>query len=217
MTDHPDIAEIFFIRHAPVAKLAGHVPPADPPILDQTYALDALVETLPQGAIWHVSPLTRAHQTAALLTPGLAPAAMREDERLAEMEFGTWADRPVAEVWDEIKDGPLHNWSFVTASRKPPDGESFDELVMRVGAWMEDLAADFAPAQHVVVTHAGVIRAMMCKVLAAPPDHCIGIPVPHFGVARVTLMDPARATADGGPWLFAGLSDPRAVRAGSGG
>ena len=219
MTTHPETADIFLVRHAPVVKKPGHVPPSDPPIIDQPYALETITSMLPSDAEWHVSPLHRTRQTAALLMPHLDPAAIHEDSRLAEMEFGAWADRPVSDVWNEIKDGPLHNWSFVTADRTPPDGGSFIDLVTQVRGWMDDLAASFTPTPRIVVTHGGVIRAAISVALAAQPEHAVGIPVPHFGVARLCLMDPARATAAGGNWLFAGLfaglhaglSDPLAV------
>lgn len=211
MTPHPETADIFLVRHAPVVKKPGHVPPSNPPIIDQPYALEMITHMLPSGADWYVSPLLRTQQTAALLTQRLEPASMQEDGRLAEMEFGAWADRPVSDVWNEIKDGPLHNWSFVTAGTTPPDGGSFIDLVDQVRGWMDDLAGSFTPKPRIVVTHGGVIRAAISVALAAEPEHAVGIPVPHFGVARLSLMDPARAIAEGGSWLFAGLSDPLAV------
>lgn len=211
MTTHPETAEIFLVRHAPVVKRPGHVPASNPPIIEQPYRLDRITDVLPRGADWHVSPRQRTRQTAALLTPHLDPARMNEDSRLAEMEFGDWADRPVADVWDEIKDGPLHNWSFVTAGTVPPGGSSFHDLIRQVAGWMDDLATSFTPAPRIVVTHAGVIRAAICIAMAAAPEHAVGIAVPHFGVARLRLMDPTRATAAGGSWLFARLSDQQVV------
>ena len=208
MTTHPDSCEVFFIRHAPVVKLAGHVPPADPPITPDNFTVTPLVSQLPEAALWHVSPLQRARQTADLLTPSLRPARLTTAPELVEMDQGAWHDRPVADVWDQIKDGPLHNWTFVTPDRVAPNGESFVMLAARVAGWMQQLAADFTPTPRIVVCHAGVIRAAMAVALAAPPDHVVGIPVPHFGVLKLTLMDPARATAAGGPWLFRELTDP---------
>jgi len=209
MTPHPETAEIFFVRHAPVVKRAGHVPPSDPSIIDQDYILDPLIAMLPRGADWHVSPFDRTRQTAALLAPHLEPGSTTEDDRLAEMEFGDWADRPVADVWNKIKDGPLHNWSFVTADTTPPGGTSFAELSRRVESWMSELAGNFTPAPRIVVTHAGVMRAVIGIAMAAQPDQVVGIPVPYFGVARLCLMDPQRATQAGGCWLFSGLADPQ--------
>ena len=211
MSRHPETSEFFFVRHAPVVKKSGHVLPADPPIQDLDYRIEWVATMLPQGADWHVSPLLRAHQTAALLTPLLAPKSMTESANLAEMDLGTWAERPVAEVWEEIERGPLHNCSFVTAELEPPGGDSFATLMKRVGNWMDGAAAGFEAEPQVVVAHSGVIRAALAHALQASPDHAVGVPVPHFGILHLRLMDPARADAAGGHWLFAGLKDPEAL------
>ena len=64
MSRHPETSEIFFVRHAPVVKKSGHVPPTDPPIQDLDYRLEQVAAMLPQGADWHVSPLFSAHEIA---------------------------------------------------------------------------------------------------------------------------------------------------------
>ena len=211
MTGHPATRDLYFIRHAPVHKAAGHVPPCNPPILEADYHLQPVTAMLPRDAAWLVSPLQRARQTADLLAPALDPASRAELPELSEMEFGDWAGRPVAEVWDEISTGPLHNWSFLTADTLPPGGESFTMLATRVSAWMESLAFDTAPL--VIIAHSGVMRAAMAHALAMPTDHAVGIPIAHFGVLHLRQMDPARAMAAGGHWLFAGLTNPKAVPA----
>jgi broad specificity phosphatase PhoE len=114
MNDHPDTCEFFFIRHAPVVRQPGHVPPADPPIEEMPYALDRLTDLLPDGADWHVSPLFRAQQTADLIAGACSPASRTADPALQEMDFGDWQDQPITSVWQQVADGPLHNWSFVT-------------------------------------------------------------------------------------------------------
>ena len=208
MSTHPQTCRLHFIRHAPVVKRSGHVPPADPPILDRTFDVAPLCEKLPDDAIWHVSPLQRAIQTAELLTAGLKPRRVESAPELVEMDHGSWHDRPVAEVWDEIRHGDLHNWTFLPADHVAPNGESFIMLAERVRGWMQRIETGFDPAPHIIVTHAGVIRAAMAVALRAPLDQVVGIPVPHFGVLTLTLMDPARADAEGGCWLFESLSDP---------
>jgi hypothetical protein len=51
----------------------------------------------------------------------------------------------------------------------------------------------------------------MAYALGAPLSHVVGIPVPHFGLLRLTMMDPALATDQGGGWLFASLANPGVV------
>jgi broad specificity phosphatase PhoE len=211
MNDHPDTCEFFFIRHAPVVKQPGHVPPADPPIEEMPYALDRLTDLLPDGADWHVSPLFRAQQTADLIADACSPASRTADPALQEMDFGDWQDQPITLVWQQVADGPLHNWSFVTPETQPPHGESFAEMALRVHQWMQDRQAEFSARPQVVVCHGGVIRAAMAYALGAPLSHVVGIPVPHFGLLRLTMMDPALATDQGGGWLFASLANPGVV------
>ena len=209
MTAHPETRDLYFIRHAPVQKAKGHVPPSDPPILDLDYQLRKATALLPQGASLLVSPLRRAIQTADLLAPALAPASRHEVPDLAEMEFGDWAGRPVADVWDEIRTGPLHNWSFLTADTMPPAGESFTMLASRVADWMASFP--FTSDPLVIIAHSGVMRAAMAHAAGIEADRAVGIPVAHFGILHLRQMDPARATAAGGQWLFAGLTDPKVV------
>lgn len=208
MSIHPQTSSLHFIRHAPVVKRSGHVPPADPPIVDRAFNLSSLTGQLPEQAIWHVSPLQRTMQTAELLMESCHPLRMSSAPELVEMDHGAWHDMPVAEVWNEIKDGQLHNWTFLPASHVAPEGESFAMLVERVRGWMRGIEENFTPVPRVIVTHAGVIRAAMSVALRAPLDQVVGIPVPHFGVLRLTLMEPSRADAQGGCWLFEELSDP---------
>ena len=213
MSTHPQTGSLYFVRHAPVVKRTGHVPPADPPIMDGPFNLAPLCKQLPENAIWHVSPLQRTVETAELMKQDLKPARVSPAAELVEMDHGSWHDRPVAEVWNEIKDGPLHNWTFLAADHVPPQGESFAMLAGRVRDWMRGIEAGFDPAPRIVITHAGVIRAAMSVALRAPLDHVVGIPVPHFGILRLTLMEPSRAEAQGGCWLFEGLTDPGVVTA----
>ena len=213
MSTHPQTGSLYFIRHAPVVKRPGHVPPADPPITSGPFNLAPLREQLPEDAIWHVSPLQRTVQTAELLKNHLKPARVSPTADLVEMDHGSWHDMPVSQVWDEIKDGPLHNWTFLPADTVPPQGESFGMLAGRVRDWMKKIEAGFDTTPRIIVTHAGVMRAALSVALHAPLDHVVGIPVPHFGILRLTLMDPARSDARGGCWLFEELSNPVVVSA----
>ena len=214
MSTHPQTCKLHFIRHAPVVKRSGHVPPADPPILDKIFDVAPLCDKLPVDAEWHVSPLRRAIQTAELLTARLTPRRVETAPELVEMDHGSWHDRPVAEVWDEIRHGRLHNWTFLPADHVPPNGESFTMLAERVHGWMQRIETGFDPAPKIIVTHAGVIRAAMAVALRAPLDQVVGVPVPHFGIMTLALMDPADAGAEGGCWLFESLSDPGIIPGG---
>ncbi len=197
---HPAITDFYFIRHAPVIKREGHLPPHDPPIKREPYNLEPLKARLPQNADWHISPLLRTRQTADLLMPELVPGSVIVDDRLIEMDFGQWHDQPIAEVWAEIAEGPRHNWSFIMPDTQPPGGESFNAQCKRIASWLDERAAQPATNPQIIITHAGVITAVLSHILKISSQQAIGVTVPNLAVLQTSLMEPDRATNAGGPW-----------------
>ena len=63
----------------------------------------------------------------------------------------------------------LKNWTenFVTIS--PPNGESFNDLCRRAGSFWDELLVKKPAQQVLLITHAGVIRALFAHVLQLPP------------------------------------------------
>lgn len=119
------------------------------------------------GFAWASSPLERARQTAALLGAD-APAI---EPRLAEMDWGAWEGRRLADLRRELG-------AEMTANEKrgldfrPPRGESPRDVQARLGPWLAELAAAGRPT--IAVTHRGVIRAVLAlathwDMTAAPP------------------------------------------------
>ena len=81
-------------------------------------------------------------------------AAYVQDSRLKELNFGAWEMQP----WDDIGAQALDAWANDLAGFRPPDGETGYELQQRALAWLREISD-----QHdevIVVTHAGVIRAL---------------------------------------------------------
>ena len=96
------------------------------------------------------SPLARCVETAALIG---APKAVRE-ERLAEMRWGAWEGRRLAdlraELGAEMSANEARGWDF-----RPAEGESPREVLARVRTWLAELTEP-----TLAVTHRGVIRAV---------------------------------------------------------
>src|SRR5262249_62157592 len=82
---------------------------------------------------WAASPLVRAVATARSLG-GTAPDL---DPRLVERDFGTWQGLTAIEV--EAR-GPDDGWDW-----RPPGGETLREVLARVRAWLDDVAAAEGP------------------------------------------------------------------------
>ena len=88
---------------------------------------------------------------------------MVTDARLQELNFGDWEGTR----FDAIDADILQHWTdnFVTAA--PPNGENFEDLYQRAGSFWQDLLAAEAE-QVLVITHAGVIRALLARALNLP-------------------------------------------------
>lgn len=106
------------------------------------------------GAQIVASPLSRAVETASLLA---APAPVRQDPRLIEMDFGEWEGRRGADL--EAEDPrflPIERWGW---SYRPPGGESVAELRDRLQGFLAETAAATRPV--VAICHIGVMRVIL--------------------------------------------------------
>ncbi|WP_421699980.1 histidine phosphatase family protein [Ancylobacter sp.] len=173
---------IFLVRHGETDwNLAGRLQGShDIPLNDlgreQAAETARVVERLSGGARhldFVASPLSRAAQTMAILRAelGLPPDAFRRDARLREITFGRWE----GSTWPELRRrDPVSlaardadPWNF-----SPPGGESYAELSTRVLEAVAELTGD-----AVVVTHGGVVRAMLHAFAGMPPSQAVELPV----------------------------------------
>lgn len=103
------------------------------------------------------SPLIRARETMEMVRAGLglAPQGYAVDPRLAELSFGRWEGLTFRDV--RARDGAAlaarerDKWNF-----RPPEGESYAQLLLRVREWHAGLTGD-----AIVVAHGGVARVLM--------------------------------------------------------
>lgn len=119
----------------------------------------ALKPLLPRGTPVFSSPLRRARQLAEALSPNVMV-----DERLSEIDFGEWEGRR----WDDIDRKQLDAWAGDVLGFTPPGGESVAALQRRA----LDFAASLEQSDVAIVTHAGVMRALV--------GHWRGLPVAEW-------------------------------------
>jgi alpha-ribazole phosphatase len=171
------VTPIIALRHLPVRGAAGlcygqHDWPADPE--DIVAALPEIRAQLPPWPILS-SPLQRCLRLAERLhTPQQGP--LQVDERLKEMHFGDWEMRR----WTQIERAHLDQWSANVVAFAPPGGESFASLIERVAAVVDGLGEP-----SILVTHAGVIRALWHVVGGWPAAKAAAEPVPYGRALRI--------------------------------
>jgi probable phosphoglycerate mutase len=111
------------------------------------------------------SPMRRARQTAEVVAGALRCELVVDDD-LRECDFGRWDGHTFAEVqqrWPEELDA----WLLSTAVR-PPDGESFDDVLKRIDAARVRIVASYADATVLLVSHVTPIKTLVRLALDAP-------------------------------------------------
>lgn len=103
------------------------------------------------------SPLQRCVK----LSQVLATESVVHDERLKELHFGDWEMR----AWDDIPRDVFDHWAQNYAELAPPNGETFGQLQQRGIAFTEDVLQKHPQGHVLVVTHGGMIRAILAHVL----------------------------------------------------
>jgi len=126
------------------------------------------------------SPLLRARETMEIARGvlGLPAGGYGVDPRLAELSFGRWEgmtyrevgamDRPALVVRERDK------WGF-----RPPGGESYADLLVRVQAWHAGVNGDI-----IIAAHGGVARVMMVMFGVRTPAEA-----PHGDVEQGVVFE----------------------------
>ena len=126
------------------------------------------------------SPLKRAYQTARIALPG---RDIRHDERLKELNFGAFEGHTLAHNRETPAWGVWYRDPF---KQRAPEGESYEDLRLRVVDWLENL-----PDEHVVAfTHSGTIQMLISHILGVEhPRWRKRISLRHTGLTRVLCRD----------------------------
>ncbi len=102
----------------------------------------------------------------------------------AELDFGTWEGLTPAEA--AARDPEAH--ARFRAGEAAPGGESAGDLRRRVLAGWETWLTDTAGGEHLLITHAGVMRILLEALLDLPAGHARRIALPEAASFRVSLL-----------------------------
>ena len=178
----------WWIRHAPVVGHGGRIYGQDDHESDcDNPALFALLApSLPAQALWITTPLRRTKQTATALFGAGAPppGAEREEPAFLEQHFGDWQGLTHDEL-QARRDGAWHRFWHAPASETPPGGESFADVVSRVGSAVRRIGASEAGRDIVVVAHGGSIRAALAYALSINADRALGFAIDNCSLTRL--------------------------------
>lgn len=88
---------------------------------------------------------------------------------LREQDMGAWDGKTWAELTEADPAGTSAYWADYVDAR-PPGGESYRDVYERVARWWD--AAELE-GRVVIVTHIGVIRALVCHWMGMGPDQAL--------------------------------------------
>ncbi|MDB5240750.1 MAG: phosphoglycerate mutase [Spirosoma sp.] len=200
--------DIYLIRHTEVAVGRSMAYGQSDVSLADNYSeqLARLQAHLPNDpyAIFS-SPLSRCRRLADDLSVGLAAGSQIEiapgqmavvdahrpvvqfDNRLIEFNFGDWEMVP----WSEISRTALDAWMADFVTVPTPNGENFQDVFNRIEAFWSDKILPLANQSNgqplFIVSHGGVIRALLCLFLGLSLQNAYRINLDYGAVTKLTL------------------------------
>ncbi len=136
---------------------------------------DQLAGLLPDDVPVFSSPLQRCMSLANALS-----ASVIGDHRLRELNFGDWEMCS----WEAIGPQALDAWAADIAGFRPPGGETGYELQQRALQWLREISQQHDRA--IVVTHAGVMRALQAHHQALPGAEWLTL---RFAYGELVCLD----------------------------
>ena len=199
----------WLVRHAPVINPSGAIYGQRDVEANTTNGavFAAVAASLPRDAVWLVTPLRRTQQTAAALQNTM-PEADRPDAPpivvpgLMEQSLGDWQGRSRQEIYDGADD-LRHPFWLSPARFRPPNGESFLDLMARVHPVVEHLSDAHRGNDVVAVAHGGTIRAALALALDLDPETALRF---EIDTVSVTRMDHLRFDGERPAWRVGGVN-----------
>jgi broad specificity phosphatase PhoE len=185
-------ASLWLIRHALVEENARailygtmDVELCPATLVEQAPMYRALAERLPRPAAWVVTPLRRTRRTAeAIFAAGYPVQELTVEPGLIEQHLGEWQGLMHADLPARLAK-PQHPFWPLAGTERPPGGETFAEMILRVGPAIEALAARHEGEHVVAVSHGGAIRAAVAHCLRIDADNALHLSVSNLSLTRL--------------------------------
>ena len=193
MTKH-----LILARHAEIgAQYAGRFVGSTEATLSELGRRQALALAA-SLAPYRPSPLVASPMRRAVETVDAFRQTWQSDDNLREIDFGRWERRSFSELAATEPPDLIEAWNRFDPAFAFPEGESLHAFTARV-ADVSDRLASLPHDTVVVVTHGGVIRAMLCHLLGLEMCHYLLFKVERASNTRIDLID--------GRGVLAGLND----------
>jgi alpha-ribazole phosphatase len=157
----------------------------DDPLSDLGWRqMEAVGAGLPALHVIATSPLRRCRDFAQHLADrhGLP---LQVSAAFQEIDFGEWEGLTPEQVASR---DPTRHRLFRAGIMAAPGGEALADLRHRVGIAWETWLADSTGGHRLLLTHAGVMRALLVDLLGLPAAHGYRIALPEAASFQVSLL-----------------------------
>lgn len=132
------------------------------------------------------SPLQRTIDTANVLNRS-ANLPVTYDKRLLEISYGKWDGKKNADLMAKYPELFDHTLNDVFPSYAPvADGETFEHVIDRVDAFMQDVARKYPDQKIILVTHGFTIKAAVLAAVGRPKNMMVIEEPDNTSVTRIT-------------------------------
>ncbi len=188
----PGTTRLHLVRHAlvePSARLTAYGA-RDVALCEATLAAERpsyewLAARIPAGGRWYCTPLSRTRATAlAIFAAGHAKADLVEVPDLVEQRLGEW-EGLTHEAFVALLTLPAHPFWMHGADERPPGGESFRDVMDRVGPVLSRIVEETGDGDIVIVAHGGSIRAAIACTMELTPFQAFQFSVKNLSLTRL--------------------------------
>lgn len=174
--------EIYLIRHTtPLIEKGVCYGQSDIPLAESFQTeLSKLTSHLPE--IFDMVYSSTMHRCDKLAPFIFTKEPFKTDKRLLEMNFGNWEMKK----WADISQEPLNEWMNDFVQVRVPNGENFIDLYNRVNQFMDELIQTNYE-KVAIITHAGVIRSVLCQILEIPLRNAFKIPIDYGSITKINI------------------------------
>lgn len=186
---------LWLIRHAIVAEneratLYGvrDVQLCPDSLVAQAPMYQALAARLPRHADWICTPLSRTRRTAeAIFAAGYPAQELSVEPDLIEQDLGDLQGVTHAAV-PPLLSAPAHPFWPLSATERPPHGESMADVLVRVGRALNCMVERLDGRNVVIVSHGGAIRAAVAHAMAIDADRALHLSIYNLSLTRLERL-----------------------------
>jgi broad specificity phosphatase PhoE len=186
----PDVGTtILLVRHAAHDDVGAYLAGRAPGVhlgADGRAQARRLAERLKRQRIdaIYCSPRERARETAAAIAALQTALDVRETEALDEIDFGAWS----GQSFDALQaDTSWRRWNQARSLARTPNGESMLEVQARAVRAVQSAAQMHAGGTVALVSHADVIKMIVCHYLGLPIDAYDRFDIAPGSVSTISL------------------------------